>query len=192
MAVNRALREVLTEQDFALAIDGAKVVSTLTPDHISPDNSAKLALRDNLHGGKCWKLRGVQGQIGIRLSNSIHPTSVTIDHLPREVTHDIDQAPRRMTLWGVVDGPTNHGRYAELGTHASVEKDAPPVGAGLTFAALSRFEYNIDSPRIIQTFPIHDRIIQSGITFSVFVLEVETNWGGNITCIYRVRLHGVE
>lgn len=40
----------------------------------------------------------------------------------------------------------------------------------------------------MQTFPVVPEIIQMGIPVSDVVFAFNSNWGGNLTCIYRVSL----
>ncbi|KAI0650951.1 hypothetical protein C8Q79DRAFT_924086 [Trametes meyenii] len=190
-SIQRALQELYTPRDFALSLDGARIATGLTPEH-SFKNPADCILHENLHGGRCWALKGTRGQVGIATLSPIHPTNVTIDHAPREVVDDISQAPRRVVVWGVVDGQFNHARYAEYRPlfESAHERGSPLETDGQTLVALSVFEYNIHSSRHVQTFPVFDHVLQSGMTFGVFVFEFESNWGGTGTCIYRVRLHG--
>ncbi|KAI0643031.1 hypothetical protein C8Q79DRAFT_916249 [Trametes meyenii] len=191
VSVRRAILESFTPRDFALAIDGARVVLEYTPEHTTK-NPADSIIRDNLHGGSCWTLHGSQGQFGIATLTPILPMNVTIDHAPREVVEDIHQAPRRVVVWGVVEGPSNQAKYAEFRSSLeySLERRAPPRNSGQTFIALSAFEYDVNSPRYVQTFPVFDGVLESRMSFGVFVFEIESNWGAPTTCVYRARLHG--
>lgn len=41
-------------------------------------------------------------------------------------------------------------------------------------------------PSPVQTFPVVPEIIKMGIPVSDVVFAFNSNWGGNLTCIYRV------
>lgn len=51
---------------------------------------------------------------------------------------------------------------------------------------LSRFTYDPMGPSPVQTFPVVPEIIKMGIPVSDVVFAFNSNWGGNLTCIYRV------
>ena len=110
--VNTVVRDGLASQigprDYALAADGASIVSRLTSGPASLPGSSEthpalVLLRDNLHGGRCWAILGNQAQVSIRTPERIRLGSVTVDHVPQEVAEDPNQAPRRMRLWGAVE-----------------------------------------------------------------------------------------
>lgn len=51
---------------------------------------------------------------------------------------------------------------------------------------LARFAYDPMGPSPVQTFPVIPEIIKMGIPVSDVVFAFNSNWGGNLTCIYRV------
>lgn len=51
---------------------------------------------------------------------------------------------------------------------------------------LTRFTYDPMGPSPVQTFPVVPEIIKMGIPVSDVVFAFNSNWGGNLTCIYRV------
>lgn len=51
---------------------------------------------------------------------------------------------------------------------------------------LTRFTYDPIGPSPVQTFPVVPEIIKMGILVSDVVFAFNSNWGGNLTCIYRV------
>lgn len=51
---------------------------------------------------------------------------------------------------------------------------------------LTRFTYDPLAPTPVQTFPVVPEIIKMGIPVSDVVFAFNSNWGGNLTCIYRV------
>ena len=201
-AVSRALRDAVGRRDFALIADGARVVRALTgivtengffQDQQLPGNSPNATLIDDLHIGNCWSIAASKGQLGIRLSEHLHPTHITVDHIPVEIAADISRAPRTLILWGAVDGADNASRLGNMlhDTLPSLRgRSSPYETAHHTFVPLAVFEYDIHSSSHIQTFPIRPYIVDLGVYFGVVVLEVTSNWGGSTTCLYRVRIHG--
>ena len=160
------------------------------------DNSPNLSLIDDTRIGSCWKFPQDAGQLGFRTSEMLFPTHVTIDHIPFEVALDIGQAPRSMALWGAVDGSRNieslRDTLGDLSPSilSHIGRGAPPFAANLTFVILATFEYDIYSQGNAQTFPLLPLIVDSRMSFGVFVLDIFGNWGGDATCLYRIRVHG--
>ncbi|EMD35103.1 hypothetical protein CERSUDRAFT_97019 [Gelatoporia subvermispora B] len=114
------------------------------------------------------------------------------EHLPSEIAIDIGQAPKHMMLWGVVDGKSNTHAFRQLVASELPGPDhqAPAIAKDLLWAPLTSFTYDITVDEPVQTFPVHQQYVKSGITFGVVVLEVLKNWESDSTCLYRVMLHG--
>ncbi|KAI0762925.1 hypothetical protein C8Q74DRAFT_1191173 [Fomes fomentarius] len=198
-AISAALRDPVGRRDFALVADGAKVVNNLTsPSPLTGDNSPELALRDDLRIGQCWLVDQRSFQLGVGLPVFVHPTHVTVEHIPLEIAADIRQSPRKMLLWGMVEGPLNRARYRNLVANgvvlpaATYGRYGPHLSDDRLFVLLTSFEYNIHAPFHVQTFPIYDTILDLDFYFGVLVLEAVENWGAESTCLYRWRVHGRE
>ncbi|KAI9059317.1 hypothetical protein FKP32DRAFT_1531019, partial [Trametes sanguinea] len=186
-------------RDYALAADGGMVFGELTwpLNDIPRASPPEVVLDDDIRPGHCWHFAGSRAQVAISLPEFIHPTHVTIDHIPRAIAADIHQAPRRMILWGVVDGIANRRRYQSkhdvIRANSTLSRDHPPLTKdGYLFIELADFVYNITHARNIQTFAVRDYIRSPDINIDIglLVLEVMDNWGSESTCLYRVRIHG--
>ncbi|KAI0690832.1 hypothetical protein C8T65DRAFT_552193, partial [Cerioporus squamosus] len=155
---------------------------------------ADTVVSDDFRLEGCWKISGQRGQIGVALTEPVYPTHVTVDHMPSALAKDVQQAPRHVLLWGVVDGAENLGRYTTLLSNLSSVvthgQSGPLIDQGFPLVPLATFEYNIRAGYHVQTFPVHPPILQSGIDFGLVVLEVVDNWGSDATCLYRFRVHG--
>lgn len=96
-----------------------------------------------------------------------------------------------MTLWGEVDGAKNFDLYHRTGLREA------PWGVLLslhtrqsrTFLPLAAFEYQVGRPSP-QTFSVQDVVRSSGMDFTTLVLQINSNWASEDTCLYRVRVHG--
>ncbi|KAI0708438.1 hypothetical protein C8Q76DRAFT_584098, partial [Earliella scabrosa] len=195
-AVQNAMHTHYGPRDYALAVDGGRIVPELTSCTLelpraagskssSTRHPAEVVLRHNLHGGRCWQFEGNHGQVGIYIPHVIHPTHITVDYVPQKVADDPGQAPRRMRLWGALDGRANQGRQGQLQRGVG-----PPMQDIYTFMHIANFTFNLESPHHSQTFPVDPKIFDARINFGVFVVEVFDNWGSDVTCIYRLRIHG--
>ncbi|RPD70236.1 hypothetical protein L226DRAFT_470550 [Lentinus tigrinus ALCF2SS1-7] len=205
--VSAALRDPVGRREYALFQDGAAVIPQLThpplrtsglgsAPSVAEATAPEAALSDDLRVGACWLIHGSSGQLGIGLHAFISPTHATIEHIPLEITADIGQAPRKMLLWGLVEGERNVALYHDIMArgerlHAAAPGRAtPPRHGNQLFVTLASFDYNIFAPFHIQTFPISSAAVEEGLYFGVVVLEILDNWGGKDTCLYRVRVHG--
>ncbi|KAI0742709.1 hypothetical protein C8Q80DRAFT_1221159 [Daedaleopsis nitida] len=195
-----ALREAEGRRDFALHVGGAKVVSSLTSPSKGVDRRSSAgpvaALQEDLRPGQCWRIRGSSGQLAVGLPELIHITHVTIDHVPSAFTTDPNEAPRKMFLWGVIDGKTNLALYRAQEQNARHDHPSdpphrgPPLSGRHLFTLIATFEYDMHTPFHAQTFDVDVSIHQAGFYFGIVVLEIVDNWGSDDTCLYRLRIHG--
>jgi SUN domain-containing protein 1/2 len=112
-------RDTIGKRDFALYSVGARIIPDLTSASVN-DSSATLAeqadgaityrepsrvhppvtiLHPDLTPNRCWKFKGATGHIGIKLSSVVAIKEITIDHVPIELSHSVDDAPQDMELW---------------------------------------------------------------------------------------------
>ena len=199
--VSKSMRDFVGRPDFALQANGAYVIPDLTRVY-SADGKARpppsqsfpdKAFNDDPRVGNCWLFPGTSGQIGFQLAKMIHPTHVSIDHIPVEIALDVGRAPRNMFIWGAIDGAFNQAIYRNITETVSISStfvSQPKIAHGHTFMRLASFEYDIRAPTHVQTFSMEQYIVESDMYFGVMVLEIAGNWGGDHTCLYRVRVHG--
>ncbi|KAH9894055.1 hypothetical protein C8Q73DRAFT_790647 [Cubamyces lactineus] len=195
-AIRMALESTVQPHDFALASGGARIVPDLTsPSALttSPSNNPDNVLTGDLHDNACWLFHGSRGQVGIRLPDYlISPTHFALDFTLHSLLYS--RAPRRIVLWGIVDGDANTWIYDTQLEHyrntVGHLGDGPARSQGYTFLALSESKYDGLAPFSLQTFRIADAVVESRMTFGVLVLEVRSNWGGAYTGICRIRVHG--
>jgi SUN domain-containing protein 1/2 len=145
------------------------------------------------------------------LARSVIITEFTIDHAAKEVAFDVRSAPKKMEVWGLVDGAQNvkkvaeyhrrrEQRYRDLVTAANREGRTPPppedpypvtLPPDAHYLRLSQFTYDVNAHSHIQTFSVPQEIQDLGVDIGVVVLMVRSNWGEpNWTCLYRFRVHG--
>ncbi len=181
--------------DYALAAHGGTIYSCLTTTvDANLSLSAATVISDDFRINGCWINPSPGGQIGVVLAKPIRPYNVTIDHIPSYLASDISQAPRRMILWGVIDGSINKIRYTNLEASSrlmpQVNQSAPPIAHKYLFIPLVEFEYSIYDRTHVQTFDVPQAIVASNIDVGLVVLEVVSNWGTDVTCMYRMCVHG--
>lgn len=52
--------------------------------------------------------------------------------------------------------------------------------------SLGTFTYDPSAPSHIQTFNVDPAIVDLGVDVGVVIFRVNSNWGGDLTCLYRV------
>jgi len=181
----------LTEQDYALASEGAKIVCS-TPSKFRQQSSYWLArmasildpsiknatsirypkgpetlLSDDTSIGNCWAFAGKTATVTIQLSKTIQPVAFSLEHntsLPKHTLY----APKLFRVYLIQDKHSEKGPRVEwlVGTyHYRLEK-----GDRQLF------------PVRIHDLPYVDKVR----------LEIADNYGGSYTCLYRFRVHGHE
>ncbi|TFK65463.1 hypothetical protein BDN72DRAFT_773344 [Pluteus cervinus] len=201
-AVFRLSRDHIARPDFAFRYAGGTIVDELTTpplliDGINvPGNPPSVALDDDIRIGGCW-LTQVPSQLGISLAARVRISHITIDHLAKELALSAArtlQAPREVIVWGVVD--SNNSRELEAlkadlyGLIRPIEGSTPSITGGLATLPISFLSYNISHSDNVQTFPVFEPILRGRVSFSQVIVEVRSNWGHELTCLYRVRVHG--
>ncbi|KAL8183816.1 UNVERIFIED_CONTAM: hypothetical protein K2H54_053409 [Gekko kuhli] len=90
----------------------------------SPDIILELPLLP----GNCWAMDGAQGYVIIRLSETISPTAVTLDHVPKTASPSgtIASAPRHFAIYGLKDALEHEEEAALLGSFV-YKSDGFPV-----------------------------------------------------------------
>jgi hypothetical protein len=204
-ALLHASKDIIGKRDFASLEGGGRALPMLTTPpsmyqanswalswsllHF-PRNSPSFSLTQSLQMNSCWCFTGSSGQLGIVLAELLLITHITIDHIPKDFTSNIQRAPHNVTIWGVVDGEENSRKARSLVYPAESSRRAPTYAGGLSFIELAHVQYDIHASNYIQTFPISHDIRKTGIHFGIVVAEIIDNWGGDSTCLYHVQVHG--
>lgn len=214
-AVSRYSKDTIAKADFALSSSGASIIPSLTSDtlEIVPQGLWQqaiatvtgngyaigrppiTALHYETHNGHCWPFVGDQGQLGVLLALPVLIEEITIDHVARDVAWDMRSAPRKIEVWGFVEGAKNLDKVAawevsrnEAGLEVPIQPRSLPHSG--KYLRIAQFEYDIDAPDAVQTFPVDEDIHSLGLDFGIAVLRVLSNWGKEFTCLYRFRVHG--
>ena len=214
-AMSRHSKDLIAKADFALHSGGAVVIPSLTSDthEIRPQGVRQhvigyltghgyalgrppiTALHHEIHIGHCWPFKGDQGQLGVTLSRIVRIEEISIDHVARDIAWDMSSAPREMEVWGLVEGAANFAKVAlwdaartDAGEEVPTQPRSLPHSA--RYVRIARFEYDVEAPNAVQTFPVEEEVREMGMDFGIVVLRVLSNWGQEFTCLYRFRVHG--
>jgi len=142
----------------------------------------------------------------------VYISHITIDHVAKEVAHDMRSAPREMEVWGMVEGKDNTAKVkawqagkaakraeakadAELKGIAFVDEPDIKYPSGLPrspkYIRVASFKYDIYSHNTVQTFPVDEEVRNLDVDFGIVMLNIKNNWGRDeYTCLYRIRVHG--
>lgn len=151
-------------------------------------------LEAGMRVGDCWEFTGEVGQIGIRLSDAVQISDVTLDHIhPSAIgQHLSKRAPREFTLWGLVrdesqPSPSDLPLAAAFSTTGNVP---PSVGRTNHFTPLMEAQYDIAAPLLHQNFVLPNGSNARDNWYDTLILKVNSNWGANTTCIYHFGVYG--
>ncbi|XP_032728740.1 SUN domain-containing protein 1 isoform X9 [Lontra canadensis] len=182
--VNNALKLYSQDKtgmvDFALESGGGSILSTRCSETYETktalislfgiplwyfSQSPRVVIQPDIHPGNCWAFRGSQGYLVVRLSMKIHPTTFTLEHIPKTLspTGNITSAPKDFAVYGL------DNEYQEEGQ------------------LLGQFVYDQEGESL-QMFHVLKR--PDG-AFQIVELRILSNWGHpEYTCLYRFRVHG--
>lgn len=190
-------------RNFASSADGAKPLSELCIGtalwdfafrhlrHTTRAGSCGSAYLALVGGQQCWEFVGERSQVGIRLSDWTGILRIGI-----ESGRTVEESPRELHVWGMLDGPENLRRFSEAPEEVRTTVVSRSSGHHLSpslhdyqFVLLATVMYSLDdSPS--QDFPVFPEFDDIGITFGVIVVQVLSNWGGPSTSICRIDIIG--
>ncbi|XP_048186620.1 SUN domain-containing protein 1 isoform X3 [Perognathus longimembris pacificus] len=182
--VNNALKLYSQDKtgmvDFALESGGGSILSTRCSETYETktallslfgiplwyfSQSPRVVIQPDIYPGNCWAFKGSQGFLVVRLSMLIHPTTFTVEHIPKTLspTGSISSAPKDFAVYGL------ESEYEEEGQ------------------LLGQFTYDQDGESL-QMFHTPERLDRA---FQIVELRILSNWGHpEYTCLYRFRVHG--
>ena len=130
----------------------------------------------------CFSFSGSKGGVVlVSKSEKHHISHFTLDNSILDPAAGSPYYPKEGVLWGLFEG-TLPGELRNVTTSF--------VTGGATYILIGSFclDPQLESA---QTFAVEDTIAAiPTMKFSVFYLEISSNWGGTHTCVCRLRLHG--
>ena len=158
--------------------------------------------------GDCWcsapSEKG-KAQVGVLMPYRIHPSRVSVEHVPKQGTVDPASAPKWIEVWIEVADVEQRMAVAQarnqlLDTTFSSSSSSSSASAGdlacstmpvgPDFVCVGKFIYNVNGLNHIQTFDLDVDLKELGVPVKKAVVRVTENWGQEWTCLYRLRMHG--
>ncbi|KAE8350687.1 hypothetical protein BDV28DRAFT_138669 [Aspergillus coremiiformis] len=168
----------------------------------------------------CSKPRSGMSQLALHLGRDIVPEEVVVEHIPKGASIRPEVAPQDMELWAqfqIVDEPNSDSRQSSsffparesgmLSEQASLHDHiihtlqlaykgelesaySDDELLGPSFYRVGKWIYDLHSANHIQKFELDAIIDVPAIRVNKVVFRVKSNWGGNDTCLYRLKLYG--
>ena len=137
--------------------------------------------------GDCWCAAPTdcETQLAVLLPESIYPTEVAYEHFPMGATPDAAMAPLQIQIWADY---TALSREDFHDAKRVMFQDRHPT-LPETWLLAGVLEYRISDENYVQTLRLNGAEDKKWAT-NKFVFRVTKNYGGQMTCLYRVRVHG--
>ncbi|KAI0317090.1 hypothetical protein OF83DRAFT_1172287 [Amylostereum chailletii] len=196
--------------DFASRAYGGIVIPQWTTVSLGQSALPHNVLEPAIPDGSCWSLPTISGLLGISFDRPILPIEITIIHSP---TIPIDQAPRTVVIWGLLDGDENIQQMQPFRSVIQRLKDrlSPPPASPAYNSAIQRlkltlpasdadqigalvpltaFEFDPKPGALYQRFPFHGVVLEWGLDWTSVVVQIHDNWGANLTSLCQVEIRG--
>jgi len=156
---------------------------------------AGIILEEDTSIGECWCMSGAVGHVAIQLSEAVFISHLSVDYAaPRLLSEEeIMTATQNMSLWVLlpssdIEQEPNFQMRPVKGFEFKADQDAdfPP---GSQFVHALEFQYDIRKPPTRQIFPFQFRMLSPSRTV---IVEIKSNEGGAITCLYWLGIHGAK
>ncbi|KAL9109511.1 MAG: hypothetical protein Q9227_005846 [Pyrenula ochraceoflavens] len=145
------------------------------------------ALRPWSEPGDCWcaSPSNDDTHLAIILPEKIYPTEVVYEHFPTRANPNAAMAPRKIQIWADYSG-LSRTEFEDV--KRVMWRDLHPTLPN-TWLLAGVLEYKISDEDYIQTVMLNGADEMKWAT-NKFLFRITENYGGQMTCMYRVRVHG--
>ena len=138
--------------------------------------------------GDCWCSAPTEGytQLGVLMGHMVYPTEVVIEHLPSGASPSPGSAPKDLETWADLS-------HLPAEDHVLLGLDKLPrdPSFGQSFARIGRMTYDATAgANHVQKFRLDVNQEERIFSTQKVVFRATSNYGGEHTCFYRVRVHG--
>lgn len=139
------------------------------------------ALLDDHGASSCFSFAGSEGgAFLIAHATEYHISQFTLNNSVVDPLIGLAYHPKEGALWGLFEGT-----LPEWLKNATTS----PITDSAIYVLIGSFCFDPERGKI-QTFAVEESIVAlATVKFSVFYVEVLSNWGGSHTCICRLQLH---
>lgn len=160
-------------------------------------NGAGTILEEDISIGESWCMSRAVGHVAIQLSEAVYISHISVDYAsPRLLSEeDISRAPQNLSLWVLLplaDAAEHQRPYLQ---RRPVKEFGFKPDRDAVFSRASEFvqvldsQYNIGKPPTRQIFALPFRM---SIPSQTVVLEIKSNEGAPITCLYWLGIYGMK
>lgn len=156
-------------------------------------------LEDDFDSGRCWKMQGAVGSIGILLDQPALISSVTVSHERPDYVSDkeLRTAPRRFTVWALLESDAliqaqSAFTFHQIDSLELLQRGSRPtfISPSSRFIHIHDFHFYPDNDNPSQTFEISSAV-RSRISTSVVVIQITANSGDpSMTTVCHIGIHG--
>jgi hypothetical protein len=175
--------------NFASFNTGAVVSPKLTTPGIKDLEVPPSTVLRNM-GRECWSFHGHTGTFGVVLdSPNVTPSRIVIHHWASNST-TLSQAPREVTVWGLVDGEENMKAYSQFRPALPSTSIILPLSITREgrFLPLASLNFDVTAKSLRQNYPL--TTLSYGFDFGVIVFDIHNNWGGERTSLCSISIYG--
>lgn len=176
---------IINRSSFA-AFDWSSTVVSPVPSFQSDavHYSGPSALLDDHTIPSCFSFTGSQGgAFLVSRSANYHVSQFTLNNSAVHLMVGSAYYPKEGALWGLFEGTLPN--ELKNATTSFVTEYA-------NYVLIGNFCFDPDRGPI-QTFSIEENVAAlAAVTFSMFYIEVLSNWGGSHTCICRLQLYEIQ
>lgn len=155
-------------------------------------------LDEHVVDGECWEFSGVDGRVGVQLSEKISVSHISLNYIHTEQLspYTASKAPQDISIWGLIQDPVVlqviPAEIPMCKANYFLQKGGRLpwfINSSSHFIRLAKFRYDAFSTPW-QQFSIHSSLAQVS-DIQTIIAAFETNKGASTTCVYTIGVHGV-
>ncbi|KAK5160720.1 hypothetical protein LTS14_001733 [Recurvomyces mirabilis] len=133
-------------------------------------------------------------QLTVKMGHTIFPDKLIIEHIPSQGTLNISTAPRELEIWieKPVNSPNTAEQMRETMREQGISSDYCGTPPSNNHVCIGAGKYDIHTQNTVQSIPMFVDTSLLGLAAKTMTIRVSKNWGGEATCLYRLRMTGAR